>query len=77
MKKNRNLILAVVLILAIGVGIYFLFKDDSKNMNAASSSNSSMEFSNIDMKETKDGKTTWKYKYLGYYETKEEALSSL
>lgn len=31
----------------------------------------------IGRKETKDGKTTWKYKYLGYYETKEEALSSL
>ena len=52
MKKNRNLILAALLILAIGIGLYFLFKDDSRNMNAASSSSSSMEFNNIDMKET-------------------------
>ena len=62
MKKNRNLILAALLILAIGIGLYFLFKDDSRNMNAASSSSSSMEFNNIDMKETKDGKITWRFK---------------
>ena len=62
MKKNRNAILSVLLILLLAVGIYFLFKNDHDNISQAASSSSSMEFSNTDMKESKDGNITWRFK---------------
>lgn len=62
MSRNKKSILIVLVILLSVLGIYFLFKDDSRERGSAKSDGPAMEFSNIEMKENKDGQSVWRIK---------------
>lgn len=57
---KTGLIIAVILLLVLGV--YFLFKDDHADENGSSGSITTMEFSNIELKEDQEGKPIWRLK---------------
>lgn len=60
--KQKGLLIGG-LILLLAVGIYFLFRGDNEAMKAASaSSGPAMEFDNIELHESKDGKNIWQVK---------------
>ena len=62
MSRNKKSILIVLVILLAALGIYFLFKDDHHEKGSAKSDGPAMEFSNIEMKEDKDGQSVWRIK---------------
>ncbi len=62
MSRNKKSILIVLVILLAVLGIYFLFKDDHQEKGSAKSGGPAMEFSNIEMKEDKDGQSVWRIK---------------
>lgn len=62
MSRNKKSILIVLVILLAALGIYFLFKDDHQKQESAKSGGPAMEFSNIEMKEDKDGQSVWRIK---------------
>ena len=62
MKRNQKTMLIAAVVFLIALGIYFLFKDDHTAMNKTSSSSTAMEFDNMDLKESKDGKIIWRLK---------------
>ncbi len=59
-RAKQGLIIAVILLLAIG--IYFLFKDDHAGETSGGNSVTTMEFSNIELKEDQEGKPVWRLK---------------
>lgn len=62
MNKHTKTSLIIALILLLAVGIYFLFKDDHASESGGSSSVTTMEFSNIELKEDQEGKPIWRLK---------------
>lgn len=62
MNKHTKTGLIIALILLLAVGIYFLFKDDHASESGGSSSVTTMEFSNIELKEDQEGKPIWRLK---------------
>ena len=62
MNKHTKTGLIIAVILLLAVGIYFLFKDDHASESGGSSSVTTMEFSNIELKEDKEGQPIWRLK---------------
>ena len=62
MNKHTKTGLIIAVILLLAVGIYFLFKDDHASESGGSSSVTTMEFSNIELKEDQEGKPIWRIK---------------
>ena len=79
MSRNKKSILIVLVILLAVLGIYFLFKDDHHEKGSAKSDGPAMEFSNIEMKEDKDGQSVWRIKAKlnadqGHYDRKQKKV---
>lgn len=63
MNKNVKLGLVAAVILFLALGIYFLFKDDSReSLGSGENTVTTMEFSNIELKEDQQGKPVWRLK---------------
>ena len=62
MSKHTKTGLIIAVLLLLVLGIYFLFKDDHASESGGSSSVTTMEFSNIELKEDQEGKPTWRLK---------------
>lgn len=62
MSKHTKTGLIIAVLLLLVLGIYFLFKDDHAGESGGSNSVTTMEFSNIELKEDQEGKPIWRLK---------------